>query len=70
MANLPTGKVLLWMWQSGGDAYVWDPTGPSFTGPFEAGSNIFCSGHAGLEDGEVLYNEFGQTVNVVDWRES
>lgn len=52
MVNLPTGKVL--MWSSGGGVYVWNPQDGLFVQTNTDNSNIFCSGHAGLEDGKVI----------------
>ena len=75
MIHLHTGKVLIWAYghEHGApfhtpEAVVWDPTGGPSNPVAHEESNVFCSGHAGLQGGEVLYNEFGQTVNVRDWR--
>ena len=60
---LPNGKVLFWTRdQSGGvdvlghsQAYVWDPATGGLTGfPFNATTNLFCSGHSFLPDGRLL----------------
>jgi hypothetical protein len=64
---LPTGKILSYSypiedgWTDGAaESWLWDPTTSQFTEvPVVNGTNIFCSGHALLSDGQVV--SFGGT---------
>lgn len=62
MAVLPTGKVLFW---GGGDdapgrdttpTFLWDPNAPTTppTQVLNSASDVFCSGHTFLRDGQLL----------------
>jgi hypothetical protein len=54
MTLLHTGEVLLWDGQSEGyDARLWNPTTNTFIS-VPSNDNIFCSGHASLDDGTIL----------------
>jgi hypothetical protein len=48
---LSTGKVLAW--GKFGDPYLWDPATKTFTAK-PVGSNLFCSGHAMLSNGQLF----------------
>lgn len=63
---LPTGKVLTYSYPSGSSAigesesWLWNPSNSQFTEvPVANGTNIFCSAHALLPDGQVV--SFGGT---------
>src|SRR5437867_5732591 len=50
---LPNGKVLFWTHDDSipGRAYLWDPTGGSFTPVADSSTYLFCSVHAFFPDG-------------------
>src|SRR6266850_1266685 len=51
---LPTGKVIWWPeFDLGDNPTLWDPSANTNTAAPQAGSNIFCSGHAFLPDGQL-----------------
>lgn len=52
MHLLPTGKVMLW--DRLGDVVLWDPGTQKITTPSLPDDNLFCSGHAFLENGQLL----------------
>src|SRR6266480_5755496 len=52
---LPTGKVLWWSsWASGYYPQVWNPLTNANTSAPQSGSNLFCSGHAFLANGQLF----------------
>ena len=52
MHLLPTRKVLFW--DRLGNISFWDPANQQITTPIRLEHNLFCSGHAFLEDGQLL----------------
>ena len=61
-AHLPTGSILVW--ETPGDASLWDPLLDAFT-PMPTTLFIGCSGHAGLADGTILFaGGSGSTVET------
>ncbi len=48
---LPTGKVLFYQTDN---ALIWDPDTGSRTKTPKAGYNLFCNGHAFIEDGKLF----------------
>jgi hypothetical protein len=72
---LPNKKVLAWPRDGGNGAHVWDAATNSFTPVPLARTNLFCSGHAFLQDGKLVV--FGGHIedgigkidtNVFDYR--
>ena len=70
---LPNGRVLTWGGENnefhqranGQPTVLWDPANPGvFSQGFEAGTDIFCSGHAFLPDGRLLVTG-GHTDNAL-----
>src|SRR5229473_637032 len=52
---LPTGKVIWWSsFDNGYYPYLWDPSANTNTAAPQAGTNIFCSGHAFLSNGQLF----------------
>ena len=58
----PTGKVLVWYWDTG--YFLWDPVRNKFKRVSDPGYNMFCSGHTSLADGR-LFSAGGHEDNGV-----
>jgi hypothetical protein len=74
---LPNKKVLAWQRDGGSDPRVWDPATNVFTSVPLPRTNLFCSGHAFLQDGRLavfgghIENSVGKVdTNVFDYRTS
>src|SRR5438034_10811677 len=62
---LPTGKVLWWSsWASGYYPQLWNPSTNTNTSAPQSGSNLFCSGHAFLANGQ-LFIAGGNEANYI-----
>ena len=59
---LPTGKVLMWYWNSG--YFLWDPIKNRFKQVAEPEYNMFCAGHTSLADGR-MFSAGGHEANEV-----
>ena len=52
---LPNGKVIFWpSFGNGNNPTLWDPVANTFASAPQASYNIFCSGHAFLQDGRLF----------------